>query len=134
MQNAGTFALASLTITSAITQSQTPILNLDGATALTLFARLAWGSGGTSIKADVETSLDDGATWLAFARFAFTTANASKVLAVSGLTQILAAYTPIALTDDTALGGILGDRVRATVTSLGTYAGSTLLDVRMSAR
>lgn len=134
MTNAGCYPLAVLTITSAITQSQTPILNLGGASALSLYARLAWGSGGTSIKIDCETSFDDGATWLAFARFAFTTANASRIFTVSGLTQILSAYTPIVLTDDTAIGGVLGDRVRATVTTLGTYAGNTLLDVRMAVR
>lgn len=134
MISPGCYLLAGLTITAPITQSQTPIYNLEGVTALTLFARLAYGAGGTSVKVDIETSLDDGGVWLPIGRFAFALASASKMLALSGLTQILAAATPATLSDDTAIGGVLGDRVRATVTTLGTYSSNTLLDVRMAAR
>jgi hypothetical protein len=62
--------------------------------ALSLQVRLAWGSGGTSIKAYIQTSLDQGATWIDVACVAFTAASATKALNLSGLTPKTTQVTP----------------------------------------
>jgi hypothetical protein len=50
------------------------------------------------------------------------------------LTPRIAAATAGSLAADTALDGTLGDRLRATVVSTGTYAGSTVVSVRANVR
>jgi hypothetical protein len=130
----GTFSLGDFSIGAAATQVGDVVDDLSGALAVTLSARLAYGSGGTSCYAVVETSLDQGVTWVQIARFDFTTSGLQKVLSVSGLTPRIAAATAGSLAADTALDGTLGDRLRATVVSTGTYAGSTVVSVRANVR
>lgn len=134
--NPGIKSLADFAITAAGTQTGTAIIDLDGMTALTLQARLAYGSGGTSAKLYIQTSLDQGTTWLDIACIVFGTASETVALNLSGLTPKTTQVTPTdgALADDTAVDGILGDRLRAKVTSVGTYSGSTVLSVRASVR
>jgi hypothetical protein len=130
----GTFSLGDFSVTTAATQVGEVVDDLSGALAVTLSARLAYGSGGTSCYALVETSLDQGVTWVQIARFDFTTSGLQKVVTVSGLTPRLAAAAAGSLSADTALDGTLGDRLRATVVSTGTYAGSTVVSVRANVR
>ena len=130
----GTFSLGDFSIGAAATQVGEVVDDLSGALAVTLSARLAYGSGGTSCYALVETSLDQGVTWVQIARFDFTTSGLQKVVTVSGLTPRLAAASAGSLSADTALDGTLGDRLRATVVSTGTYAGSTVVSVRANVR
>jgi hypothetical protein len=130
----GTFSLGDFSIGAAATQVGEVVDDLSGALAITLSARLAYGSGGTSCYALVETSLDQGVTWVQIARFDFTTSGLQKVMTVSGLTPRLAAASAGSLSADTALDGTLGDRLRATVVSTGTYAGSTVVSVRANVR
>jgi hypothetical protein len=130
----GTFSLGDFSIGAAATQVGEAVMDMGGALAVTLSARLAYGSGGTSCYALVETSLDQGVTWVQIARFDFTTSGLQKVLTVSGLTPRLAAASAGSLSADTALDGTLGDRLRATVVSTGTYAGSTVVSVRANVR
>jgi hypothetical protein len=130
----GTFSLGDFSIGAAATQVGDVVDDLSGALAVTLSARLAYGSGGTSCYAVVETSLDQGVTWVQIARFDFTTSGLQKVMSVSGLTPRIAAATAGSLAADTALDGVLGDRLRATVVSTGTYAGSTVVSVRANIR
>ena len=130
----GTFSLGDFSIGAAATQVGEVVDDLSGALAITLSARLAYGSGGTSCYALVETSLDQGVTWVQIARFDFTTSGLQKVMTVSGLTPRIAAATAGSLAADTALDGTLGDRLRATVVSTGTYAGSTVVSVRANVR
>jgi hypothetical protein len=130
----GTFSLGDFSIGAAATQVGDVVDDLSGALAITLSARLAYGSGGTSCYAVVETSLDQGVTWVQIARFDFTTSGLQKLLTVSGLTPRIAAANAGSLSADTALDGTIGDRLRATVVSTGTYAGSTVLSVRANVR
>ncbi len=130
----GTFSLGDFSVGAAATQVGDVVDDLSGALSVTLSARLAYGSGGTSCYAVVETSLDQGVTWVQIARFDFTTSGLQKVLTVSGLTPRIAAATAGSLAADTALDGTLGDRLRATVVSTGTYAGSTVVSVRANVR
>src|SRR3990172_876648 len=100
---------------------------LDGMTAVSLSLRLAYGSGGTSLKAYIQTSLDQGTTWIDIACIVFGTAAEHKTLNLSGLTPKTTQYEPTdgALADDTAVDGILGDRLRLKAVVTGTYGGST---------
>lgn len=135
MMNApGSFTLFAAQITAALAaQAQTAIEDLDGMLSMSLVARFVYGSGGTSVAALVQTSLDGGTTWFDIARFDFTTSSATKCANLSGLTyKAAAAYA--SLSAEGQNDGLLGPMVRAVITSVGTYAGGTLLDLRMVAR
>lgn len=135
--NAITTAVTGEVITSASDSNgaaQAYLSGLGDIAAACIQCNFTWGSGGTSVKITIETTLDQGVTWIEVARFAFTTASAEKVVNLSALTPKTTAYTPIALSDDTALDGILGDRWRAKKTTVGTYSGNTSVSVRMQAR
>lgn len=129
-------AVTDLVVTSGVSASgvaQDFIDRLGGMKAVTLQARFNYGSGGTTLKVDVETSLDHGLTWLPIVRLAFGTASAVKVANLSGMTPKAPAAVA-ALSDDAVLDGILGDRLRARITSTGTYGGNTSVSVRASVR
>jgi hypothetical protein len=136
MISPGLKSLGDITITAAGTQTATAVEDLDGMLAAAVQFRLAYGSGGTSVKAYLQTSLDQGSTWIDVACFTATTASAVRVVNLSALTPKTTLVTPTdgALSDDSAVDGILGDRLRLKVVSVGTYAGSTLLTVRAVVR
>lgn len=136
MNNPGYYSLADLSITTALTGSaQTAIEDLEGIFAASIQAKFAYGSGGTSAKAYVQTTLDNGLTWVDIASFAFTTSSATKIVNLSGLTPKTTAVTPSdgALSDDTCVDGVLGDAFRVKITSVGVYVNSTL-SVKLIAR
>jgi hypothetical protein len=121
--------LRSSTITTAVTGDVTSaVAALGRVEALTLFATFTYGSGGTTAKAWVQTTLDGGTTWVDIASFAFTTSTASRAYTLTA-----AAVTSIAtpsdgtLADNTAVNGLLGEQYRVKLTTTGTYAGSTTL-------
>lgn len=124
-----------LTVTTAATTACTAVTGLTGMQSLTVWLKLTYGSGGTAVKAYVQTSLDGGNTWIDIACVVFNTATEVAVLNFSALTPKTTAVIPTdgSLADDTAIDGILGDRVRLKVISTGTYAGSTVLSARMVA-
>lgn len=137
MLNPGDYTLAALGITTALTgQAQTSIQDLEGMNAATIEAQFAYGSGGTSCKVWIQTTLDAGQTWLDAACFAFTTSSGTKVINLSGLTPVTSAIVPTdgSMSDNTAQDGVLGSALRAKITTTGTYAGSTALSVRASVR
>jgi hypothetical protein len=125
--------LAPLTITTALSATAgTAVTKLFGAKYLVVEAIFLYGSGGTTVKAYIQTSLDLGVTWFDIICFAFTTSAASKVAAVSS--DITSGAAPIAaaeatLADNTLNNGILGDRFRVKYVTTGTYAGATSLAV-----
>lgn len=130
-------ATAAAVITSDADQqgaTQAYIDDLDGMLAATIQVNFTWGSGGTSLKVMIETTLDDGTTWIEVARLAFATASEENIVNLSGLTPKTTVYTPAALSDDTVVDGILGPRWRARILAVGTFAGNTSLSVRMQAR
>ncbi len=133
MNGQGIYTLFAGAITTALTsEASDAIVDLDGMNAATLVAKLGYGSGGTSIAAVVQTSLNGGTTWLDVARFDFTTSSATKTANLSGLTaKGVAAYA--ALGSEGVTDGLLGDRLRAVITSVGTYVNTTL-DIRASVR
>lgn len=125
-----TITLLDLTLTTALTaeisgvSQAMPIGRLE---ALALYANFDYGSGGTTAKAWVQTSLDGGATWMDIASFAFTTADAVRAynLTDAAVTAI-ATPTDGTLADNTSINGFLGALYRVKVTSTGTYAATTL--------
>lgn len=124
--------LAALTIGAAVALTPgTPVLYLGGIKYLTVQATFLYGAGGTTAKAFVQTSLDGGVLWIDIMCFAFTTAAARKVSAVVNSTALAAAAVPVvgALADDTILSGLLGDRIRLSYVTTGTYTGATSLAV-----
>ena len=66
-------------------------------------AKFTYGSGGTTAKAYVQTTLDGGVSWIDIASFAFTTSSATKISALKAATAVTAAYagTDGSLADDT---------------------------------
>lgn len=134
MDNAGVFELAVLPITvaqNAVAQSP-GATDLGGMTAVTLEASFLYGSGGTSCSAVAQTTFDGGTTWRDIARFDFTTASATKHCNLEGM--LSKAVTPYAaLASEGVYDGVLGDQLRAVITSVGTYV-NTLLSVRASVR
>lgn len=98
---------------------------------LTIQANFAYGSGGTTADAYVQTSIDGGITWIDIAQFHFTTAAARFVFNLNSQTPVTTEYTPTdgTLTANTAADGILGRRFRVKYKSTGTYAGATSLSI-----
>ena len=96
----------------------------------------AYGSGGTAIKAYLQTSLDQGITAIDVACFTFAMAGAVKARNLSALTPQTSDVVPTdgALADDTSVDGVLGDRFRLKIVSTGTYGGSTVLSGRLVTR
>ncbi len=134
MNNSGSFTLFAGGITAALTaQAQTAIEDLDGMLSASIVAKFLYGSGGTTCIALVQTSIDDGTTWFDVARLDFAQATATKYVNLSGLTAKGATALNV-LGSEGVNDGVLGPMVRAVITSTGTYAGGTLLDVRMVAR
>ncbi|HVJ31660.1 MAG TPA: hypothetical protein VND94_00980 [Terriglobia bacterium] len=141
MNNPGIYSLTQLNGSSdiAVTTAGTTVCdvidNLDGMTAVSLQLRLAYGTGGTTVRAYVQTSLDQGTTWIDIACALFGTASETEVINLSGLTPKTTQAQPTdgALPDDTSLDGVLGDRLRVKAVSTGTYA-NTVLSARASVR
>ena len=124
--------LAETVVTTAVAgQVSSERLLPMGTRALAVQVNFTYGSGGTSAKLYVQTSLDKGITWIDIACFALTTASARRASVVHLTTALAANVTPAdgALADNTILNGLLGDRVRTKLTTVGTYAGNTRIQV-----
>lgn len=108
----------------------------EGALAALISANFAYGSGGDTLKVIVETTPDQGTTWVEVARFAFAQASEHNVVNLSALTPVTTVYTPAALSDDAVKDGVFGDRWRARILKGGgaAYAGNTSLALRMHVR
>jgi hypothetical protein len=137
MLNPGIYSLGDQVITIAVAGLVlTPVVDLDGLTAITLQVRFAPVSGGTTCKAWVQTSLDQGQTWADIFCAAFTTAAGFKIVTLSGLTPrtTVLAPTDAGLADDTVVDGVLGDRLRLKITSTGTFGSGSVISARVACR
>ena len=112
-----------------------PLTKVGGAKYIACECILVVAGGGTTAKAYVQTSLDGGSTWFDIMCFALTTTTASRIAACSADVAFAAsAYAPLtpgagALTDNTCIQGILGDRFRVSYVTTGTYTGASSLAV-----
>jgi hypothetical protein len=131
MISPGTYDLAALAVTTAQTNAaQTAITSLDGMSSANVLAEVLGAAGGTTISVKVQTTLDGGTTWLDIARFDYTTSAGKKYCVLSaGASKAVTAYA--ALASEGVNDGLLGDQLRAVVTSTGTYTDTTL-SVRVS--
>jgi hypothetical protein len=127
---------SSTTITAAVTGTViTPSVatpKLAGCTHVALLSKFVYGSGGTTAKFWLQTSLDGGVTWFDIVNHAYTTSTASKLSAVTTFIAPAtqgAAPTDGSLADNTINQGIIGDRLRIKYTTTGTYAGSTTIAI-----
>lgn len=126
MLTPGTYDLCTLAITSALTNSaQTWIANLDGMSAANILVELLGATGGTSVSVLIQTSFDDGTTPLDIARCDFTTTPGKKYCNLqTAIAKAITAYA--ALAAEGVNDGLLGDRLRVSVTSVGNYTNTTL--------
>lgn len=125
------------TITTALTNSvpQDAIVLPKAPKALVVQFNFTYGSSGTTVLAHLETSLDNGTTWIEIAEAAFTTASARKGYNLSALTPVTTVYDmTTALASNASKDGILGDQFRVKLTTTGTYAGSTTIAVSGNAQ
>lgn len=90
-----------------------------------------YGSGGTTIDAYLQTSIDGGASWCDVANFHGVQTDLTKIINLSSLTPVTSSVTPGdgVIGANTALDGILGQHWRVKLKSAGTYGGSTTLKV-----
>lgn len=125
-----------VTVTTAGTTICDAITGLTDLNAVSIHTRFVYGSGGTACKVYIQTSIDQGTTWVDVACIALATTNATKVINLSGLTPVTTPTTPTdgAMTDNTCLDGILGDRLRVKVVSSGNYSNGTVVSCRASLR
>lgn len=132
----GVYSLGDFSVGPAGTQTGDWVTGLDGMLAMLVQLRLAFGSGGASIRAYIQISSDQGTTACDMACVLFGTASEVAILNFSALTPKLTQIAPTdgALADDTAIDGLLTDRVRLKIVSTGVYAGSTVISARACVR
>jgi len=107
----------------------------DSVTGFVVEANFTYGSGGTTAKAFIQTTLD-GTNWIDIMCFAFLLTSARAIMATVQQIAIATPVTPAvgALADNTSVNGIIGRKVRVQVVTTGTYAGGTTLDVTLKAK
>ncbi len=130
--------LLNANITTAVTAAVTTTEQFrDGdPQSAVIQGNFTYGSGGTTADAWVQISADEGATWADIANFHFTTASARFFYNLSALTPITAQYTPTdgTLAANTSKDGLLAPQWRVKYTTVGTYAGNTVLRVDVAPR
>jgi hypothetical protein len=94
-------------------------------------ASFVYGSGGTTLKAWVQTSLDFGNSWIDIHCFSVAQTSLINVVNLSALTAVTTPYvaTDGTLAANTVKDGVIGPMFRVKTTSTGTYAGGTTLRV-----
>lgn len=139
MDSPGVFTLGDLAVTTAGTficdnSTITSVTELEGMFECDVFLHFAYGSGGTSVQVYVQTSLDQGTTWIDLYCFKATTASLTKAVRLKPDGNIVTP-TDGALADNTlSAAQVLGDRIRMKSVVTGTYGGSSLLSGRIVAR
>lgn len=119
-------------ITTAISTMATVAARImAGPRNLAVQGNFTYGSGGTTVDAWLQTSIDGGQTWIDIAQFHFTTSSARFVYNLNGQTPVTTEYTPTdgTLASNTSKDGILGSQFRVKYSSTGTYAGGTSLSI-----
>lgn len=129
-----TISIPAITITAATSGVVTDIgkvltVSIDQLVAVGKFTH---GSGGTSAKFYLQTSID-GTTWCDVACFAYTTSSSTLIASVQQTgSNNSAAVTDGTLSDNTVKSGVLGPYLRLKQTTVGTYAGSTTFKLDLS--
>lgn len=144
MNNPGVYDLGDRTVTGAMSgevitdgsNGDEFIDNLEGMLSANVEVRFIYGAGGTNCKIYVQTSLDQGSTWIDVICVLCELASETLIFNFSGLTAKTTGYAPTdgSLGNDTSVDGVLGDRWRVKLTTTGTYTTNTSVSVRLTAR
>ena len=136
VRSPGLFVLMATQITIADTYTSDWSDNFTGCEHLSVQFRLEYGSGGSTCSVFLQSSIDDGETAYDIGSFQFTTGATRLAVISNAIAQGSAFITPgdAALTNNTFLHGLVGPRLRAKAVVTGTYAGSTVVSVRVNAR
>lgn len=131
--------LLNQTITTAIALAAVPtstFLLVDAPSSIAVQAKFTYGSGGTTVDAYLQTSIDGGLTWVDIAQFHFTTSSARFLFNLNSQTPVTTEYTATdgTLGANTAKDGIVGPIYQVKLASTGTYAGNTTLAIDVSAQ
>ena len=129
-------SLISETITTALAAViRGSTSGLYGMKSLSVEANFVYGSAGTTVDVWIQTSLDGGSNWIDIAQFAFLTTSLRTVhtVVMPAVVADRTNVTPLVgtLGDNLIQDGILGDMIRASLTTVGTYAGDTTLNVNI---
>jgi hypothetical protein len=114
-----------------------PLQLMDSPRSLCAQANFTYGSGGATVDAYLQTSVDGGLTWIDIAQFHFTTASARAIYNLNSQTPftVQVPATDGTLAANTFKDAILGPLFQVKTASTGTYVGTTLrIDVSASDR
>lgn len=117
--------------TAIASATTTPVKFVVAPRNVTVQANFGYDSGGTTVDAYLQTSIDNGATWIDVAQFHFATAAGIRVYNLNSQTPVTAAYTPTdgSLAANTSKDGILGNQLRVKYVTTGTYGGASTLSI-----
>jgi len=120
-----------LTNTTAGTYTSDAISIPMGASVIMTQAAFVRGGGGTTCDVFIQTSVDNGTSWIDVMQFAFATTTVTKISGVRPYIALAANVTPSdgGLSDNTILDGVIGDRLRVKTVVVGTYSSTSTLDV-----
>ncbi len=128
------FVLPQTVITTALTgdTTDTNIIRIpDEVVTISVAFIFRFGTGGTDIKAYLQSSLDGGTNWHDICSWSGASFDEFKLFNIRKGTSVTSIYTP----DDGTLvlnsvkDGLIGDRLRVKLTTTGTYGGNTRLSV-----
>lgn len=138
MNNPGHYSLGTFQITTSadyVTASGSELSDMAGMVSGTFLLSFTYGSGGTSGAAYVQTSLDDGNSWMDVVAMSFNQTSKIKAFTVTSAANATGVVPGSkTLSTDSALDGFLGPKWRVIVSTIGTYAGNTRITVDMIAR
>lgn len=116
---------------AAATYTTTPVLFLAGMMYVAFETIFTRASGGTTLDAYLQTSLDGGTTWFDIMNHSYVTTDAKKISVTSGYSGTALTNAPVpvvpgdgALTANTTVPGVLGDRLRIKYVIVGNYVGT----------
>ena len=122
-----------LTNTTAGTYTSDAISIPMGASVIMTQAAFVRGGGGTTCDLFIQTSVDNGSSWIDVMQFAFATTTVTKISGVRPYIALAANVTPGdgGLSANTILDGCIGDRLRVKTVVVGTYSSTSTLDVNI---
>lgn len=102
------------------------VTDLAGMTSLAAQVRMLWGSGGTSIKAYVQSSLDQGNTAYDVALVNFLAASRTAIFSIQQTTSAMLTPVEAGAEAESVPVPVLGDRLRLKLVVVGTYVNTTV--------
>ncbi len=124
--------VAPATVTpAAATYTTTPVVRIGGMMYVAFETVFTRASGGTTLDVYLQTSLDGGTTWFDIHQHAYVTTDLKKITVTTGYSGTALTNAPVpltpgdaALTANTTVPGLLGDRLRIKYVVAGSYVGT----------